>query len=75
LARGHQILANLVPHELRRPGRRVDGDIISIVDGNGKAWRQEQYWPADFLKPVREDDEEESTVGKLPLSFSDEVEA
>ncbi|KAF2631169.1 nucleic acid-binding protein [Macroventuria anomochaeta] len=52
---------------------KLDGEIVNIVRDE-KAWRKMSYWPKEFVKkPAYEDsDEEESTVGKMPPSDSDE---
>ncbi|KAJ4410830.1 hypothetical protein N0V91_001758 [Didymella pomorum] len=51
---------------------KLDGEIVNVVRDE-KAWRKMSYWPKEFVKkPVYEDsDEEESTVGKMPPSDSD----
>ncbi|KAF3052612.1 hypothetical protein E8E11_010482 [Didymella keratinophila] len=52
---------------------KLDGEIVNVVRDE-KAWRKMSYWPKEFVKkPAYEDsDEEESTVGKMPPSDSDE---
>ncbi|KAJ4379625.1 hypothetical protein N0V86_004806 [Didymella sp. IMI 355093] len=52
---------------------KLDGEIVNVVRDE-KAWRKMAYWPKEFVKkPAYEDsDEEESTVGKMPPSDSDE---
>ncbi|KAK7187648.1 hypothetical protein DPSP01_004483 [Paraphaeosphaeria sporulosa] len=52
---------------------KIDGEIINVVRDE-KAWRKMGYWPKEFAKKSSygEDSDEESTVGKLPPSDSDE---
>ncbi|KIW21118.1 hypothetical protein PV08_01698 [Exophiala spinifera] len=52
---------------------KIQGEIVNIV-GDEKTWRKQPYWPAQFApKPRRVDsDEEESLVGKMPPSDSEE---
>ncbi|KAF9694437.1 hypothetical protein EKO04_007534 [Ascochyta lentis] len=52
---------------------KLDGQIVNVVRDE-KAWRKMSYWPKEFVKkPAYEDsDEEESTVGKMPPSDSDD---
>lgn len=52
---------------------KLAGEIVNVVRDE-KAWRKMSYWPKEFVKkPAYEDsDEEESTVGKMPPSDSDE---
>lgn len=52
---------------------KLDGEIVNVVRDE-KAWRKMKYWPAEFVKkPAYEDsDEEESTVGKMPPSDSED---
>lgn len=54
---------------------KIDGEIINVVRDE-KAWRKASYWPKEFVKRsnvVEDSDGEESTVGKLPPSDSDEA--
>ncbi|KAH7551752.1 hypothetical protein BM1_09386 [Bipolaris maydis] len=53
---------------------KLDGEIVNIVRDE-KAWRKMSYWPQEFAKKstyVEDSDEEESTVGKMPPTDSDE---
>lgn len=54
---------------------KIQGEIVNVVRDE-KAWRKQSYWPAEFVKkraPV-DSDEEESVVGKMPPSDSEEDE-
>ena len=47
---------------------KLDGLIVNIVRDE-KAWRKEKYWPKEFVKkPIVAENDEESTVGKMPPS-------
>ncbi|USP78930.1 hypothetical protein yc1106_06204 [Curvularia clavata] len=53
---------------------KLDGEIVNIVRDE-KAWRKMSYWPKEFAKKstyVEDSDEEESLVGKMPPTDSDE---
>lgn len=52
---------------------KLDGEIINVVRDE-KEWRKQSYWPAQFAKKsaYEDDSEDESTVGKMPSSDSDE---
>ncbi|CAN9217288.1 unnamed protein product [Alternaria alternata] len=53
---------------------KLDGEIVNVVRDE-KAWRKMAYWPKEFVKKstyVEDSDEEESTVGKMPPTDSDE---
>ncbi|KAH6882165.1 hypothetical protein BKA58DRAFT_14434 [Alternaria rosae] len=53
---------------------KLDGEIVNVVRDE-KAWRKMSYWPKEFAKKstyVQDSDDEESTVGKMPPSDSDE---
>ena len=52
---------------------KIQGEIVNIVRDE-KTWRKQTYWPQEFVKrSVAEDsDEEDSVVGKLPPSESDD---
>ncbi|KAJ4368046.1 hypothetical protein N0V83_006401 [Neocucurbitaria cava] len=53
---------------------KLDGEIVNVVRDE-KAWRKMSYWPKEFAKKstyVEDSDEEESTVGKMPPTDSDE---
>ncbi|KGQ09088.1 S1-like domain-containing protein [Beauveria bassiana D1-5] len=52
---------------------RAQGEIINIVRGE-KEWRKMPYWPKEFAKAAydQDDSEEESNVGKMPPSDSED---
>ncbi|CEJ90257.1 Putative Translation initiation factor 1A/IF-1 [[Torrubiella] hemipterigena] len=52
---------------------RAAGEIINVVRGE-KEWRKMPYWPKEFGKAAYDvsDSEEESTVGKMPPSDSED---
>ncbi|KAJ9644607.1 hypothetical protein H2201_000382 [Coniosporium apollinis] len=52
---------------------KLDGEIINVVRDE-KEWRKQSYWPVQFAKKsaYEDDSEDESTVGKMPPSDSDE---
>ncbi|KAL5399196.1 hypothetical protein PMIN06_000944 [Paraphaeosphaeria minitans] len=55
---------------------KIDGEIVNVVRDE-KAWRKMGYWPKEFAKKSsygEDSDEEESTVGKLPPSDSEDEE-
>ncbi|KAH9891429.1 hypothetical protein F4778DRAFT_334388 [Xylariomycetidae sp. FL2044] len=67
--RGGYVLVDLVP--TKEPNGRVEGEIVNVVRDE-KAWRKQLYWPKEFVKHTfDEDEDEESTVGKMPPSDSD----
>lgn len=54
---------------------KIQGEIVNVVRDE-KVWRKQTYWPTEFVKkraPV-DSDEEESVVGKMPPSDSEEDE-
>lgn len=54
---------------------KIQGEIINVVRDE-KIWRKEPYWPQEFVKkaaPVDSDDEN-SRVGRMPPSDSEEDE-
>lgn len=54
---------------------KIQGEIVNIVRDE-RTWRKQPYWPPQFVKkpdPV-DSDEEESLVGKMPPSDSEEEE-
>lgn len=54
---------------------KIQGEIVNVVRDE-KVWRKETYWPSEFVKkraPV-DSDEEDSVVGKMPPSDSEEDE-
>ncbi|EXJ84842.1 hypothetical protein A1O3_05516 [Capronia epimyces CBS 606.96] len=70
--RGGYVLVDTTASD--RPNK-IQGVIVNIVR-NEKAWRKQAYWPREFAKKVASDgsDEEESLVGKMPPSDSEEEE-
>ncbi|KAL1593276.1 hypothetical protein SLS60_010884 [Paraconiothyrium brasiliense] len=55
---------------------KLDGEIVNVVRDE-KAWRKMGYWPKEFVKKSsygEDSEDEESTVGKLPPSDSDDEE-
>ncbi|KAK7509045.1 putative S1-like domain-containing protein [Phyllosticta citriasiana] len=53
---------------------KIGGEIINVVRDE-KTWRKQKYWPAQFTKSSaypEDSDDEESTVGKMPPSDSED---
>ncbi|KAF2083596.1 nucleic acid-binding protein [Saccharata proteae CBS 121410] len=53
---------------------KLDGEIVNVVRDE-KEWRKQRYWPAEFKKVStypEDSDEDESTVGKMPPSDSED---
>ncbi|EFY92473.1 hypothetical protein MAC_01439 [Metarhizium acridum CQMa 102] len=51
---------------------RADGEIVNVVRDE-KLWRKQPYWPKEFTKNTYDlSDEDDSTVGRLPPSDSEE---
>ncbi|KAF2659163.1 nucleic acid-binding protein [Lophiostoma macrostomum CBS 122681] len=53
---------------------KLDGEIVNVVRDE-KQWRKMSYWPKEFTKKssyTEDSDEEESRVGKLPPTDSEE---
>ncbi|KAL2019848.1 hypothetical protein VTK56DRAFT_9110 [Thermocarpiscus australiensis] len=72
MKRGGYVLLDLASANERPRGSKVVGEIVNIVRDE-KEWRKQPYWPKEFVKNTYGDDEdEESTVGKLPPSDSEE---
>ncbi|MCJ1311289.1 hypothetical protein MMC25_004960 [Agyrium rufum] len=73
MKRGTFVVVNTAASDAR--DNKLDGDIINIVRDE-KAWRKMVYWPPEFAKVEKSwdqnSDEEESNVGKLPPSDSEE---
>lgn len=57
----------------RERENKIDGEIVNVVRDE-KSWRKERYWPKEFEKRVvaEDSDEEDSNVGKLPPTDSDQ---
>ncbi|EFX06057.1 eukaryotic translation initiation factor eif1a-like protein [Grosmannia clavigera kw1407] len=76
MRRGGYVLVDLESAgALKEAGRRVMGQIVNVVRDE-KAWRKQKYWPREFAKATVEtsDDEEESNMGKMPPSDSEDEE-
>ncbi|KAL2164988.1 hypothetical protein VTH06DRAFT_284 [Thermothelomyces fergusii] len=72
IRRGGYVLVDLAPAAERPKNSKVVGEIINIVREE-KEWRKQPYWPKEFVKNTfGEDEDEDSTVGKLPPSDSEE---
>ncbi|KAF2428919.1 nucleic acid-binding protein [Tothia fuscella] len=75
IKRGGYVLVNMAAFEER--DNKLDGEITNVVRDE-KEWRKMSYWPGGFKKKgdygESDDDEgeEESVVGKMPPSDSDE---
>ncbi|GAP84888.1 putative translation initiation factor 1a if-1 protein [Rosellinia necatrix] len=70
IKRAGYVLVDLAPPDEKRG--RVEGEIVNVVREE-KEWRKRSYWPKEFAKaPYDEDEDEESTVGKMPPSDSEE---
>ncbi|KAF8854209.1 nucleic acid-binding protein [Acephala macrosclerotiorum] len=53
---------------------KIGGEILNVVRDE-HMWRKEAYWPKEFVKASaypEDSDEEESTVGKMPPSDSED---
>ncbi|TGJ84159.1 hypothetical protein E0Z10_g4599 [Xylaria hypoxylon] len=69
IKRGGYVLVDLTPPDETKG--KVEGEIVNVVREE-KEWRKRNYWPKGFAKTTYEDDEdEESTVGKMPPSDSE----
>ncbi|KAL8297829.1 hypothetical protein RB597_007141 [Gaeumannomyces tritici] len=71
IRRGGYVLVEMAADEDRK-GSRVDGEIVNVVRDE-REWRKRPYWPTQFPKHKEEiNDEEDSNVGKMPPSDSEE---
>ncbi|KAI0132091.1 hypothetical protein BJ170DRAFT_230473 [Xylariales sp. AK1849] len=72
IKRGGYVLVDLIPtNEVKG---RAEGEIANVVREE-KEWRKQRYWPKEFARATYDDeDDEESNVGKMPPSDSDEEE-
>ena len=55
---------------------KLAGEVVNIVRDE-RRWRKESYWPEEFVKkspPVVSDENEESTMGRMPPSGDEEGE-
>ncbi|KAK5661233.1 hypothetical protein OQA88_11126 [Cercophora sp. LCS_1] len=72
IKRGGYVLVDVASSEERPKTSRVVGEIINVVRDE-KEWRKQPYWPKQFSKNTYDDsDDEESTVGKMPPSDSED---
>lgn len=72
LRRGGFVVVNLAAFAER--DNKLDGEIVNLVREE-KAWRKQSYWPLEFAKKhedSEDENEEESNVGKMPPSDSEE---
>ncbi|CAH0050258.1 unnamed protein product [Clonostachys solani] len=72
IKRGGFVVAERYPTETEET--RADGEIINVVRDE-KLWRKQSYWPEEFPKTSsynNGDSEDESNVGKMPPSDSEE---
>ncbi|KAF7903328.1 uncharacterized protein EAF01_006377 [Botrytis porri] len=72
IKRGGYVLIDTKDANVRE--NKIGGEIINVVRDE-HIWRKEAYWPKEFPKSsayIEDSDEEESTVGKMPPSDSDE---
>ncbi|CAL3962832.1 hypothetical protein PZA11_000123 [Diplocarpon coronariae] len=73
LKRGGFVLIDTKEADARK--NKIYGEIINVVRDE-RSWRKEGYWPKEFVKASAypEDSDEESTVGKMPPSDSEDDE-
>ncbi|KAK0701984.1 hypothetical protein B0T26DRAFT_615560, partial [Lasiosphaeria miniovina] len=71
IKRGGYVLVDLASADERAPNSRVVGEIINVVRDE-KEWRKRPYWPKQFTKNTYDDEDEDSTVGKMPPSDSED---
>ena len=71
LKRGGYVLVNT--KTLADRDNKIDGEIVNVVRDE-KRWRKAPFWPAEFSKKATamDSDEEESRVGKMPPSDSED---
>ncbi|KAJ8128589.1 hypothetical protein O1611_g5046 [Lasiodiplodia mahajangana] len=71
IKRGGYVLVDLTPPDEKKG--KVEGEIANVV-AEEKEWRKQSYWPKEFAKITYddEDEDEESTVGKMPPSDSED---
>lgn len=71
--RGGYVLVDTSPTDR---ANKIQGEIVNIVRDE-KTWRKQPYWPREFVKKTvpADSDEEDSRVGKMPPSDSEEDEA
>ncbi|KAF4980870.1 hypothetical protein FZEAL_3216 [Fusarium zealandicum] len=71
IKRGGFVLAER--YEISKEDTRAMGEIVNVVRDE-KLWRKQSYWPKEFVKNTynQSDSEEESNVGKMPPSDSED---
>ncbi|KUJ16131.1 nucleic acid-binding protein [Mollisia scopiformis] len=72
IKRGGYVLVDTKEAEVRQ--NKIDGEILNVVRDE-HLWRKELYWPKEFLKTSvypEDSDDEESTIGKMPPSDSED---
>ncbi|KAI0387739.1 nucleic acid-binding protein [Hypomontagnella monticulosa] len=69
LRRGGYVLVELAPPKEQQG--KAEGEIVNIV-GDEREWRKRSYWPKEFARVTHEDDDEDSTVGRMPPSDSED---
>ncbi|RSM05488.1 hypothetical protein CEP52_006239 [Fusarium oligoseptatum] len=71
IKRGGFVLAQR--YEESKEDSRAMGEIVNVVRDE-KLWRKQAYWPKEFAKNAYDlnDSEDESNVGKMPPSDSEE---
>ncbi|KAI1102767.1 nucleic acid-binding protein [Jackrogersella minutella] len=69
IKRGGYVLVELTSPKEQKG--KVDGEIVNVVHDE-KEWRKQRYWPKEFPRSTYEDEDEESTVGRMPPSDSAE---
>ncbi|OTB08294.1 hypothetical protein M426DRAFT_8102 [Hypoxylon sp. CI-4A] len=67
--RGGYVLVELSPAGERKG--KVEGEIVNVVRDE-KAWRKQSYWPKEFPRIIHGDDNEDSIVGQMPPSDSED---
>ncbi|KXX81144.1 putative RNA-binding protein EIF1AD [Madurella mycetomatis] len=71
IRRGGYVLVDLASADECSKSSRVVGEIINVVSEE-REWRKQPYWPKNFIKSTYGDDEDEdTTVGKMPPSDSE----
>lgn len=72
IKRGGYVLVDTTTNDR---ANKIQGEIINIVRDE-KTWRKQPYWPQEFVKKVApvDSDEEDSRVGKMPPSDSEDEE-
>ncbi|KAF4991342.1 hypothetical protein FDECE_14063 [Fusarium decemcellulare] len=71
IKRGGFVLAER--YEDSKEDTRAMGEIVNVVRDE-KLWRKQAYWPKEFVKNAYDlsDSEDESNVGKMPPSDSED---